>query len=477
MTFDELIKLVSEKNDAIDVCIDSRNVTTGSVFIAIDGVTAKGSDYIDHALSNGASYIVCQKDHLVNLNCQTIFVEDPTKAAGLLAQAAMGYPASKLTNLAVTGTNGKTTVAYLVRSIIQTAGKKCGLIGTVVYDTGDQQIPANLTTPDSITIAKIQKQMAGAKTKYMITEASSHSLAQNRLAGINFKAAAFTNLTGDHLDYHKTEKDYLKAKSRLFEDLAPDATAILNKQSPHSLEIAERTNAKILFYAIDEPADLTAEIISMDITATTLRLKYAKQSSQIQTTLLGKFNVSNILAAAGLSLAAGFDLETIAAGLAQLTCIPGRLEKINSNGDFSVLVDYAHTDDALKNVLSTLRPLCKGKLKVLFGCGGDRDKTKRPRMARIAEQLADDVIVTSDNPRTEKDTDIIDDIVTGFEYPNSPTIAIEPDRKKAIQLAIKTAKKNDTVLIAGKGHEDYQIIGTQKFDFSDKETALQFLKT
>jgi len=344
----------------------------------------------------------------------------------------------------------------------------------------------------------------------MVIEASSHALSQDRLAAISFKAAAFTNLAGDHLDYHKTQENYLTAKTRLFQELSPDATAVLNKESPEAIKISGQTRAKTLWYAVDAPrpsegrgapaplevqteaarapiadslltgtADLTAHIESMDITGTVFVLETRATGHEsrvtVRTPLLGRYNVSNHLAAAGLCLAAGFDLQTIAAGLSALKTIPGRLEKIDWDADFPVFIDYAHTDDALKNVLATLKPFCKNKLIVVFGCGGDRDKTKRPRMARAAEQLADFIIVTSDNPRTEEPDDIISDIVAGFERPHSTAITVEADRKKAIELAVKTAGKNDIVLIAGKGHETYQIIGKQKFDFNDKTIAQQYL--
>jgi len=351
-----------------------------------------------------------------------------------------------------------------------------------------------LTTPDCLAIAEKQSQMVEAGSKYMVIEASSHALSQNRLAGINFKAAAFTNLAGDHLDYHKTRENYLAAKTKLFSALSPDATAVLNKQSPEAMEITRQTDAKILWYAVDEPADISAHIESMDINETVFtletRVKGHGSPVTVRTSLLGRYNVTNHLAAAGLCLAAGFDLQTIAAGLSALKAIPGRLEKLDWEGDFSVFIDYAHTDDALKNVLSTLKFLCKGNLTVVFGCGGDRDRTKRPRMARAAEQLADFVIVTSDNPRTERPGDIIKEIVAGFEkgppthsseirntqYAIRNTKIIEPDRKKAIELAVKTAGKNDIVLIAGKGHETYQIIGKQEFDFNDKDVAQEYLR-
>ncbi|MBN2272324.1 MAG: UDP-N-acetylmuramoyl-L-alanyl-D-glutamate--2,6-diaminopimelate ligase, partial [Sedimentisphaerales bacterium] len=330
-------------------------------------------------------------------------------------------------------------------------------------------------------VAQMTADMVANGAEYMVIEASSHALSQNRLAGVEFKAAAFTNLTGDHFDYHKTEEDYLAAKTRLFAGLAPNAVAVLNKQSPHAELIAEQTKARILWYAIDAEADIAAHIESMDTGGSNFSLKYAGLTAKVKSPLLGLYNVSNCLAAAGLSLAAGFDLETVARGLSSPQAVPGRLEQVVWPGDFTVLIDYAHTDDALKNVLTTLKPLCRGRLIVVFGCGGDRDRTKRPRMARVAEEYGDFVVVTSDNPRTEHPEDIISEIVTGFA--NAPTIddgrrtkIVEPDRKKAIQLAIQYAGKNDIVLIAGKGHETYQIIGTKKSHFSDRETAQECLK-
>jgi len=488
MVFNELLNLVSSDKPP-GIRIDSRLVKAGDIFVAVKGTLCDGHDFIDQAIYNGAKYIVCEKP-INREDSQVITVDDSSQAAAILAQASRSNPASRLTNLAVTGTNGKTTVAFLVRSVIQTAGEKCGLIGTIVYDTGSETSQANLTTPDCLDIADAQSQMVKAGAKYMAIEASSHALSQNRLAAINFKAAAFTNLGGDHLDYHKTKEEYLAAKAKLFKTLSANATAVLNKQSLEARQIASQTKAKILWYSVDEPADITAHIESMDINGTVFALEHSGESSIVRTSLLGRYNVSNSLAAAGLCLAAGFDLETIVAGLSSLQTIPGRLEKIDFKGNFTVLIDYAHTDDALKNVLSTLKPLCRAKLIVVFGCGGDRDRTKRPRMAKVAEQLADFIIVTNDNPRTEEPMAIIEEVIAGFENglaipfaelrdtsdKRRATKIIEPDRKKAIELAIKTATKGDIVLIAGKGHETYQIMGTQKFSFSDKEVALEYLK-
>ncbi len=474
MNFDELLALVCS-SDKPGLCLDSRLVKAGDIFIAVKGTVYDGHDFINQAIENGAKFVV-RREHRKYKNAETIVVEDSAEAAAVLAQALRDNPASKLTNLAVTGTNGKTTVAFLVRSVIKTASQSCGIISTVVYDTGTETEAATLTTPDCITIAEKQRQMVKAGSKYMVIEASSHALSQNRLAAIDFKAAAFTNLTRDHLDYHKTELNYLTAKIKLFEHLSQDSTAVLNKQSPQSMAIAEKTNARILWYAVEEDADLVARIESMDINGTIFTLEHAGKKQKLQSALFGKHNISNNLAAAGLCLAAGFDLRTIAAGLTNLKTIPGRLEPLPCKAGFSVLIDYAHTDDALKNVLTTLRPLCKGRLTVVFGCGGDRDKTKRPKMAAVAEQLADNLVITSDNPRSEDPCAIIGEMVIGLEKPVANSVITEPDRKKAINIAIKNASKDDIILIAGKGHETYQIIGDEKIDFNDKDIALSCLK-
>jgi len=481
MTLDELLTFVSSGKNAA-VRIDSRRVQAGDVFVAIRGPNCDGHDFIGQAVAGGAKYIICEKGRTVpDLTGPAgkpvlIPVEDPAIAAGRLAQAAQGNPGAQLTNLAVTGTNGKTTITFLVRSCVEAAGTKCGLMGTVVYDTGSGATSSSLTTPDCLTIADAQRKMVDGGAKYMVIEASSHALSQDRLAGVNFQAAAFTNLTGDHLDYHKTKENYLAAKTRLFTALTPNATAVLNKQVAESESIARATKARVCWYAVDEPADLTARLESMTVEGTKFTLEYRGQKARVKTPLLGRYNVANHLAAAGLCLGAGLDLNTVAAGLSSLKGVPGRLEKVTSDGEFAVLVDYAHTDDALQNVLTTLKPLCKGRLITLFGCGGDRDKTKRPRMAAVVERLADVIFVTSDNPRTEEPQAIIDDIMVGFRSPSSDRLTVEPDRRKAIELAIETARPDDIVLLAGKGHETYQIIGDKKFDFSDKDIARQYLK-
>jgi UDP-N-acetylmuramyl-tripeptide synthetase len=480
MTFTQLLALLtSSQQNKPQIHSDSRLVKNGDCFVALTGTHVDGHDFIPQALEQGAKYIVCQKAPESNNTADTeiIVVDDSSEALGTLAQAYFDNPSAKLTNLAVTGTNGKTTVSYLVRSILNAAEKKCALLGTIVYDTSESSIDASLTTPDPLQIAALSAKAVEAGAEFLIMEASSHAIDQNRLAGVSFTAAAFTNLTGDHLDYHKTPEQYLAAKTKLFTNLPPHAIAVLNADSPVTDKIAEKTDARILYYSTeDHQAQISCRIQSMDINQTMYKICFNNYMEKVTSSLPGEHNISNQLAAAGLCLAAGINLTTIALGLSSLNSVPGRLDPVDCGQNFAVLVDYAHTDDALKNVLNTLRPLCKNNLIVIFGCGGDRDKTKRPRMAKVAEQLADKIYVTSDNPRTEDPNEIIKDILSGFADPDDPRITIEPDRKKTIQTALCDALPDDIVLIAGKGHENYQIIGTEKFDFDDRKIARSCLE-
>lgn len=475
MILEELLLFAKSSEFAGSVCADTRILAKGDIFVAIDGSHFDGHEFIAEAIDKGAAWIVCQREAGIEAD-NVVVVQDSSYALGLLAQAVFGSPAKKLTNLAVTGTNGKTSVCYIVKSIMEAANRKCGLISTILYDSGAGSEKASLTTPDAVTAARLMSQMAKADVEFMVTEASSHALSQNRLAGVEFTAAAFTNLSGDHLDYHHTPENYLAEKSKLFSNLAPEATAVLNKQSPEAHTIATRTKAKILWYAIDEETEIRANIVSMEANQSVYELVYDGQVRMVTTSMIGRHNISNQLAAAGLCFAAGFDIDAAVKGINGLAKVPGRLEPVEAGQEFSVFIDYAHTDDALKNVLSTLKPLCKNKLTVVFGCGGDRDKTKRPRMAREAEGYADMVIVTNDNPRTECAEAILGDIVKGFENPTAENILIQPDREKAIWAAIEPAEKNDIILIAGKGHETYQILGDKKIDFDDKQVALEALK-
>jgi UDP-N-acetylmuramoyl-L-alanyl-D-glutamate--2,6-diaminopimelate ligase len=470
MTFTQLLAMAA--SGGVRVCADSRQVERGDCFVAVRGTQSDGHDFIPMAVERGAKYIVAERP-VAGAEC--VVVANSAESLGKLAQAAYGNPNGALTNLAVTGTNGKTTTSFLVRSVIEAAGSSCGLIGTIVYSSGRTTQEAPLTTPDALTVARMAREMLDSGMRYMMIEASSHALSQHRLAGVSFTAAAFTNLTGDHLDYHGTVENYLAAKALLFQNLPPHGMAVLNAQSKASKALAAMIKRRVLWYAIEEPADLIAHIHSMDAGGSEFSIQFGGVMERVRTPLCGRHNISNHLAAAGLCLSAGFSLTAIAQGLSALKCVPGRLEPVESAAaerrGIRVLVDYAHTDDALKNVLTTVRPLCKGRLIVVFGCGGDRDKTKRPRMAKVAESLADVVIVTSDNPRTEEPEAIIHDIFAGFSSDKRSKVQIEPDRRQAIFGAVTQARQGDVILLAGKGHETYQIIGKKKIDFSDVRAA------
>lgn len=478
MTFTQLLALVQAER--LTVTADSRQVQAGGVFVAVAGTQVDGHDYVGQALSCGAKYIVTERA-VEGVDC--IITADSAGALGLLAQASFGNPCMSLRNLAVTGTNGKTTVAYMVRSVLEYTGVRCGLIGTIEYSTGGSKRAAPMTTPDAVTIARAAREMVDNGCEYMMIEASSHALSQRRLAGISFTAAAFTNLTGDHLDYHKTEDDYLEAKSRLFVELPPHGMAVLNAESDEAHTIAEliEPQRRTFWYGIECDADVRAIVRRMDASGSVFDMAFNQVRERVEIVIPGRHNISNCLAAAGLCLAAGIGLRDIASGLSSLKAVPGRLQPVRCDGArarrIQVFVDYAHTDDALKNVLTTLRPVCKGRLIVVFGCGGDRDKTKRPRMAQVAESLADVVIVTSDNPRTEDPQAIIDDIMQGVTNKKGQEPLVEADRARAIRLAIAQAQADDIVLLAGKGHEDYQIIGTEKRHFSDAEEALKAMES
>jgi len=476
MTFTQLLAFA--QSSGCRVCADSRKVQKGDIFVAVCGTQADGHVFVPQAIANGARYAVTQKQ-VADFPC--VIVENTAQALGQLAQAACGYPSRQLTNLAVTGTNGKTTVAFMVRRIVEQTKETCGLIGTIEYSTGKSTIAAPLTTPDALTIAGAAGEMLEAGSRYMVIEASSHALSQDRLAGISFTAAAFTNLTGDHLDYHHTTDDYLAAKARLFTGLPPHGLAILNAESDAAHVIAEKLghSRRVLWYAVGRPADISAEVTRMDASGSAFEIVFHDYREHVSLRLAGRHNIQNALAAAGLCLAAGISLHDAAEGLSGLHAVPGRLQAVTSENarkrGIRVFVDYAHTDDALINVMNTLKPLCRGKLIVVFGCGGDRDKTKRPRMARAVETLADLAVVTSDNPRTEEPDAIIGDIVAGFENPGAEKVLVEADRAKAIMAAVQMARSGDIILLAGKGHEDYQIIGTEKRHFSDVEEASKAL--
>ena len=460
--------------EVTEIVVDSRRCRGGSCFVAVRGVKVDAHKFIPAALSAGCSAVVCEDPSGVPEGVAVAVVDNSRVAEARLAQAILGWPSRKLTCVGVTGTNGKSTTTYLIRDILEAANLCPGLLGTLFYETGGRTVEANQTTPDALTLAAMTEEMVAAGMTHLVMEASSHALHQDRCAGLEFQVGVFTNLTGDHLDYHKTMENYLLAKQRLFEGMKSGAAAVLNLDDSASQSLAEAaraSGARVIFYGLNPRADVYGRVTQADTTGTTFDLVTADKTVTIRTPLIGKHNISNCLAAAGACSALGIDLEKIASVLAGVKVVPGRLERVPVEAPFSAFVDYAHTDDAMKNVLTALRPLTKGKLTIVFGCGGDRDTSKRPRMAKVAEQLADDVYVTSDNPRTEQPGAIIEQVLAGFTPAGRKRICVQADRRKAIELALATAQAGDIVLIAGKGHEKYQDVAGVKHYFDDVEVA------
>jgi UDP-N-acetylmuramoyl-L-alanyl-D-glutamate--2,6-diaminopimelate ligase len=454
---------------------DSRRVIPGSLFIARPGTKTDGARFVADAATRGAAAILTQ-NRIDGCDLPQILIQDAASATPLLAHAFFGQPTRKIKVLGVTGTNGKTTTTYLVRHLLSKIGRRCGLIGTVEIDDGKTTAEAAMTTPGAIELAGLLATMRDNGCQSCAMEVSSHALHQHRTAGIEFAAAAFTNLTGDHLDYHKTMDAYADAKAMLFEGLNDQAIAVVNAEDPHASRMVRDTSGRIIRFGLNQKADYQARDIAVTAQGSHFVLVTPDGQANVQMQLIGRHNIENALTAAALvGETFGLSVHQIAAGLKDAHGAPGRLQAVRSGQPFAVLVDYAHTDDALKNVLSALRPLAHGKLRVLFGCGGDRDRTKRPRMARTAVKFADLVIITSDNPRTENPQGIIDEILAGIPADKSTSVVVEPDRRRAIELALMDAQAGDIILLAGKGHENYQIIGTEKRHFDDVEEANRVL--
>ena len=452
---------------------DSRRCSAGFCFVALKGSQVDGHKFISKAIEADASAIIAESSKFIPSDFPHAIVEDSHNALGVCAQTIYNKPAKKMTCIGITGTNGKSTVAHLVHNILTKLGKKSGMIGTITYETQGRSIQASMTTPPAEDLAEMLAEMVEHKVSHLVMEVSSHALDQQRTAGIDFKVGAFTNLSGDHLDYHKTMEEYLAAKTKLFSNLASDAFAVLNCDDQVTEKIVDATSAQILNYGLTPLADLRAKILKIDAYGSEFELIYKGVQASVHTRLIGRHNVLNCLAAAGICASLNIPLEDIADALREIKNVPGRLERVESNSKTKVFVDYAHTDDALANVLSALRPITKGRVIAVFGCGGNRDKTKRPRMGSVAQELCDYQIVTSDNPRNEEPLAIIDDICSGM--PNKETYSVEPDRKKAIAKAIEIANDDDVVLIAGKGHENYQLIQGVKTDFDDSKIAAEII--
>jgi UDP-N-acetylmuramoyl-L-alanyl-D-glutamate--2,6-diaminopimelate ligase len=459
-----------------DVCIDSRQVKPGSLFVAVPGTKAHGITFARQAFERGAVAIVTDVANAPEQDGIFIRVPDSRVAAARLAASLHGLREIQsrggLTMIGVTGTNGKSTSTYMMREMIRAAGRSAALLGTIEYDLVNRKLASDLTTPDAVTLARHLVEAHHAGARYGVMEVSSHSLDQRRTDGIEFSVGIFTNLTRDHLDYHATFDDYLFAKRRLFDDLGENATAIVNAHDSAADRMVEHCRAKVVRFGFDESADVRGRILHEDANGTRFALTSGKDSIELHLPLVGRHNVMNALCSAAAALALGFDLPTVARGLEKLPQVPGRLQKVSAPGmDIAVFVDYAHTDDALRNVLTAIKPLTRGRLWCVFGCGGDRDKLKRPLMAKTVACNADAFIITSDNPRTEDPLAIIEQIKAGLGTQESARGSVQPDRAKAIHDAISQMKTGDSLIIAGKGHENYQIVGTTKHHFDDLEVA------
>jgi len=464
---------------------DSRAVEKSYLFVAVKGSNEDGHRYLDHAIQRGAHALLVEQGEKVFGGVTIIRVPDTRVALSELASRFYQYPARNLNLIGITGTNGKTTTSYLLETILMEAGREVGVIGTISYRFKEKSLGASLTTPESTDLMRMMREMNDAGVTDIIVEVSSHSLDQGRTRGLKWSRAIFTSFSRDHLDYHSSMEEYFKAKSLLFDSLGEnrkgdEAKAIINMDDPKGTILQKITKVPVASYGLGDGCLVSAAAI--ESTAEGLRFTLVTPSGEVPiiSPLLGQINVHNILAAAATAFSYDTDLETTATGIKRLSYVPGRLQRVENKRGLSVLVDYAHSPDALEKVLQTVKQLARGRLITVFGCGGDRDRGKRPEMGRIAGNWSDLVIITSDNPRGEDPAVIVSEIEPGIRESgrrevnpglpySSKGYQIILDRRKAIQAAIQLAHKEDIVVIAGKGHEDYQIIGKTKRYFSDVE--------
>lgn len=465
------------------ITYDSRQVKPGVAFVCVEGFKTDGHNYVDSALEKGASAIVAQRHIPVPEGVPLVITPDTRKALALMGNAYADYPSRKLKMIGITGTNGKTTTTYLIEQILREKGYKTGLIGTIMNKIGDQVFPVKNTTPESLDLQLLLKEMVDQKVTHVVMEVSSHALELDRVAGVEFDTAVFTNITQDHLDFHETMENYLAAKTKLFSGLdsySGKHTAkygIINIDDTGSDSLMRATAGKVMTYGINKNCDVKASNISLKTNGVTFDVSTPDRDISLQLRLTGQFNVYNTLAALAVGLAEGIDIEDIKNALESVKGVPGRMEPVDGGQDFTVLVDYAHTPDGLENIIKAAREFTGGRVITVFGCGGDRDRTKRPIMGEISARLSDYSILTSDNPRTEDPLFILSQIEEGVRRAAGQSgYIVIPDRRDAIDYAIKMARPEDVVLIAGKGHETYQIVGENVLHFDDRETASELLK-
>ena len=471
----------NDKTEVTAIHNDSRKVSPGSLFVAVKGYATDGHSYISKAIEMGASVIVFEDQASVETimqNCEKeiAWVKAESSRLALAVMAANFYdnPSEKLTLVGITGTNGKTTTVTLLHRMFTAMGYSCGLLSTIANYVGTKGTEAVNTTSDSLTINSLLSEMVDAGCEYCFMEVSSIGVEQERVAGLKFKAGIFSNLTHDHLDYHKTFAEYLRCKKLFFDNLSSDAYAIVNTDDRNGLVMTQNTKATVVTYSLRSMADHKCRVIEQSFEGMLLRIDGIEAWSP----LIGQHNAYNLLAIYTTAVTLGADPEEILVALSTLKPAPGRLENIRGPKDISVIIDYAHTPDALENVLKTLREIAPDReLICLFGCGGDRDRTKRPEMAAIAQKLADRIIVTADNSRTERTADIMADIKSGMDLSGRSRSLFIEDREEAIRTAVMIAGQGATILLAGKGHETYQIIGTEKHHFDEKEIVQEIFNT
>lgn len=462
--------------------IDSRRVTPGDLFIAMRGFTVDGHRYVQDAIKKGAVAVMAEEP--VDSDVPVILVPDSQRAMAVVVAQFYRHPTNELKLIGITGTNGKTTTSYLIEKLLSDVGRRTGVIGTIQMKVGEKTFSTSNTTPEALELQKGFRMMRDEGCEYSVIEVSSHGLSLGRTRGSHFHIGVFTNLTQDHLDYHKTMEEYRQAKGLLFSQLgnrytsdpAENAFAVLNADDDASSYYREITPAQVVTYGIDHPADVRAVDMRITRQGTSFTLETFRGTCDIHLQLIGKFNVYNALAAASVGLIEGLSLKQIKASLEQITGVNGRFERVSAGQPYTVLVDYAHTPDSLENVLTTINDLAENKVICVVGCGGDRDRTKRPLMAQIAAKYSDLAIFTSDNPRTEEPEKIIQDMVNGLADLGREHVTTMVDRRQAINEAIRLAKPGDIVLIAGKGHETYQEINGVRHHFDDREVVREAIE-
>lgn len=482
---DGLIAQVSGPTDIPieDITFDSRRVRRGSLFVALKGVHVDGHQFISQALTAGAHAVLCEDDVPVP-NATRVKVPDALTILAPIASRFFDAPSQKMLTVGITGTNGKTTVAYLVESILKAAHYSPAVLGTINYRFNDQSQPAPNTTPFASELERFLAAALKGGAKSCVLEVSSHALALGRVAHVDFDVAIFTNLTQDHLDFHKTLDAYGEAKSRLFQQINPEShkpyprRAIINRDDPWSVRMEAACRVPVMEYSLQAPADVTAANLKCDSAGSRFDIVTRRGASiPIQLALLGEYNVMNALAAASFALSQDFNVDAIVNGLQNVKGVPGRMERIDLGQPYTVLVDYAHTEDALRNVLTAIRRLNPNRILTVFGCGGDRDRIKRPLMGEVAARLSDEVFLTSDNPRSEDPQRITLDVEVGLRRVRPDHYQILLDREAAIAQALSQAQIGDVVLIAGKGHENYQILKDRTIPFDDRETARRLIQS